>query len=130
MLKIVNVVDMTRRGEMIMNKKVTGILSYLSILWLVAWFAGDKKNTKFHLSQGFTMMVLELIAAVVLFVLGFVVGLLGFIPVVSKILGIVLTILSSAVGLCFLVLIVLGIMAVCNDQDKELPVVGKIRLLK
>ena len=53
-----------------MNKKVTGILCYISILlWVVAYVAGDKEGAKFHLNQGLILNIAGLIC--------------GFVPVVG-----------------------------------------------
>jgi hypothetical protein len=47
-----------------MNRKVTGILSYCTIVgWLVAFFAGDRAGAKFHLNQGFVYGILSLAAS-------------------------------------------------------------------
>ena len=57
-----------------MDKKLTGILSYLSIvLWLVAYLAGDKENAKFHLNQGLVLNLASIVVSVVC-------GILALIP--------------------------------------------------
>lgn len=98
-----------------MTPKVQSILSYLGILWLVAFFAGkDQRNdfSKYHLKQG-----LGLFITAVVFNLG--AGLLlSIIPS--------LTFVISIIGLVFLILMVLGIITAANEVKKPLPVIGKL----
>lgn len=96
-----------------MNKKVTSILAYLGIvLWLVAFVAGDKEGAKFHLNQG-------LVLALAYMVCGFV----AFIPVV----GIFVSCIAYVVVFVFAIM---GIISACKDEEKELPLIGKIQILK
>lgn len=103
-----------------MNAKVTGIVSYISwIGWLIAFLAGDKEGAKFHLNQSLVLMI----AMTLLSILS---AILGFIPVVGAIIAIV-------VGLCSLVLFVfwiMGLVAAIKEEEKALPIIGNIQLLK
>lgn len=109
-----------RKGQKKMDAKVTGIVSYISwVGWLVAFLAGDKEGAKFHLNQSLVLMicmtVLPIISAVA-----------GFIPVVG-------TVITLIVGLCSLVLLVfwvLGLVAAIKEEEKSLPIIGNIQLLK
>ncbi len=112
------------RKEVIMNKKATGIVAYITIIgWLVAYFVGDKENAKFHLNQGLSLGIISLI----FWAIGSVVGkLVGWIPVIGWIISIVFWLIDIAL----LVLMIIGILNALNDQDKELPVIGKLTFLK
>lgn len=96
-----------------MNKKVTGIFAYLGIVfWLIAFLAGDKEGAKFHLNQGLVLFIFMMILSV-----------LSVIPVVGWII--------ACVGyIAWLVFVIMGIVSVCKDEEKELPLIGKIHLLK
>lgn len=95
-----------------MDKKVTGIVAYITwIGWFIAFFAGDKEGAKLHLNQA---LVLNLISVVL--------NILRYIPII----GIVASIVSIAV----FVLCILGIVSAVKEDDKPLPVVGGIQLLK
>lgn len=60
-----------------MDKKVTGILAYITwIGWLVAFFAGDKEGAKFHLNQALIVNIAQII-----------IGVLGVIPFVNIVAG-------------------------------------------
>ena len=82
----------------------TGVLAYLTwIGFLIAFFAGDKERAKFHLNQG---LVVNLF------------GLLTCIPLLGKLWGIFI-----------LVCMVLGVINASQGQEKEVPLIGGIRLL-
>ena len=98
--------------ETALDRKTTGIVSYLTIVgWFVAFFAGDKEGAKFHLNQG---LVVHL-AFIVLFIL-------GYIPIIRWFVWI-LRIVAFACG-------VLGVVYAFQDQDKEIPLLGIIKLLQ
>lgn len=95
-----------------MDRKATGIVSYLTIIgWFVAFFVGDKEGAKFHLNQS---LVVHL-AFLVLFILGYV-----------PIIGWFVWILRIVVFVCG----VLGVVYAFQDQDKEIPLLGIIKLLQ
>lgn len=96
-----------------MNKKVTSIFAYLGLIfWLIAFLAGDKEGAKFHLNQG-----------LVLVIIGLVNGVIGIIPVVGAIV-------SCIISIVLLVFCIMGIVYACKDEDKALPLIGSIQLLK
>ncbi len=95
-----------------MDKKVTGIVSYLTwIGWIVAFVAGDKQGAKFHLNQSLVLMLASLVT-----------GVLAWIPVVDKVVWIL--------NIALFVLWVLGFIAAIKDEEKEIPLLGSIKLLK
>ncbi len=102
-----------RKGQKKMNAKVTGIVSYISwIGWIVAFLAGDKEGAKFHLNQSLILMIAMMVVSI-LSAFG------GFIALVA--------------GLCSLVLLVfwiMGLIAACKEEEKALPIIGNIQLLK
>lgn len=103
-----------------MDKKLTSIFSYLSIvLWLIAYLAGDKENAKFHLNQG---LVLNLASIII----GVVCGILSLIPYV----GWIFTIISSLGSLAIFVFAILGIVSAAKEEEKPLPIIGSIQILK
>lgn len=94
-----------------MDTKVTSIVAYISwIGLLIAFLAGDKEGAKFHINQALVIMLFSLVS------------LLSFIPFV----GILATIWSIFMVVCW----ILGIIAAINQEEKEVPLIGKIRILK
>ena len=97
-----------------------GILAYIGILVLVPIFAAkNSRYARFHANQG---LVLLICGAAVIITL----SILGIIPYV----GIVFRIISYLAGLAFAGLVVFGIVHVAKGRAKELPLIGKFRILK
>ena len=102
------------------QNKVMGILAYLSWLVLIPIFAAkDSKFARFHANQGLVLAIAEI-------VVGIVIGILSGIPFIGWIFSIV----GSLFGLCCFIMLCIGIYNAANGKAKELPIVGKFRLLK
>lgn len=99
-----------------MTKKTTAIFAYVGyfawIFWIIGFFAGDKEGAKFDLNQGLVLIIISLVGSLV-----------GFIPVVG-------TIITCVVGIAGLVFAIMGIVNACKEVEKELPLIGKIKILK
>lgn len=101
-----------------MNKKVTGIVSYIAIIgWIIAFLAGDKEGAKFHLNQSLVINVASLLNTYVL------AKILGLIPFIG---GIVSFIISILLLVCW----ILGLVYAIKEEEKEVPVLGAIKVLK
>ena len=89
-----------------MDKKTTGIVAYITwIGLLIAFIVGDKEGAKFHLNQALVVWIAGLIC--------------GFIPLIGWI------------GSLFcLVCAIIGLISAINGMEKEVPLLGKIKLLK
>ncbi len=96
--------DKGTSGGSSISTKSTGVLAYLTwIGFLIAYFAGDREGAKFHLNQG---LVLNLF------------GLLTAIPLIGKLWGIFI-----------FICMIIGVMNASQGQQKELPLIGGIKLL-
>ena len=94
-----------------------GILAYCGPLVLVPILAAKESPfAKFHSNQGLVLMILHIIIIIACTVL-------AVIPIIGWIIGLILPLVSF-------VLSVLGIINVINGRAKELPLVGKFRILK
>lgn len=103
-----------------MDKKVTGIVAYITwIGLLVAYFAGDKEGAKFHINQSLVIWLGYLGTIIINAVL-------GGIPVIGFIIGIVLWI----VNIILLIGWIIGFVAACKGEEKEIPFLGTIKILK
>ena len=88
-----------------MDAKTTSIVAYLTwIGLLVAYLAGDKEGAKFHLNQALVIMLFAL---------------LSIIPCIGWIWGIFMVV-------CW----VMGLIAAIKQEEKEVPLIGKIKILK
>ena len=106
---------------MVMDKKTTGIISYLSIIgWLIAYLAGDKEGAKFHLNQSLVLAIAEIALNILKAILG------SIIPWPVKV---VFSIVIWAANVLLLVLAILGIVSAAKEEDKPLPLIGTIKIL-
>ena len=88
-----------------MNAKTTSIIAYITWIGLiVAFCAGDREGAKFHLNQALVIMLFTL---------------LSVIPCIGWIWGIFM-----------LVCWIMGLIAAINQEEKEVPLIGKIKLIK
>lgn len=110
-----------KRRRNTLNSRTIGIVSYLTwIGWIVAIICGDRNDgfVRHHLNQA---LVLNIISAVC----GVLARILGAIPVIRLLSGVVFGI----IGIVMLVLAIMGIISAANDDTKPLPVVGGIRII-
>ena len=95
------------------DNKLMGVLAYIGILFLVPLFAAkDSKFAKFHTNQG-----------ILLFIVGVAGAIVGLLPIIGWIL-------APIISLATLALTILGIVNVCQGKAKELPIIGKYKILK
>ncbi len=88
-----------------MDKKVTGIVAYITWIGLiVAFCAGDKEGAKFHINQALVIFLFSL---------------LGAIPLIGWIWEVFM-----------LVCWIMGLIAAIQEQEKPIPLLGKIQILK
>lgn len=106
------------------ENKVMAILAYLGLLVLVPLFAAkDSPFARFHTNQGLVLAIAEIAFGVVYGLISFLVTLIAWqLLFIVSILGLL--------GLVFLVLMIIGIVNAANGQKKELPVIGRFRILK
>ena len=100
------------------DDKLIGILSYLGILWIVAYILYGNKKSEFnlyHLKQGLGLIIIM----VGLWIASFIIA---YIPIINIIWGI----LMIFAYILFLVLIILGIINAVNGQQKPLILIGKL----
>ena len=88
-----------------MDAKTTSIVAYLTWIGLIiAICAGDKEGAKFHINQALVILLLSL---------------LSIIPCIGWIWGIFMVV-------CW----IMGLIAAINQEEKEVPLIGKIRIIK
>ena len=91
-----------------MNKKATGIVAYIYFIgWLIAFLAGDKEGAKFHLNQALVLWVINIACRILSLVL-------GGIPVVGTIVGIVVFVAGIFLFVCW----ILGLVHAIKEEEK------------
>lgn len=100
-----------------MDKKTTSWVSYITwIGWLIAYCSGDKEGAKFYLNQSLLLNIFYTGFWLLIFVLMFI-PFLGWLVIWGG---------SIFLLICF----ILGLVYAINQEEKELPLIGKIRILK
>lgn len=108
----------------IRDNKVMAVLAYLGILVLVPFFmAKESRFARYHVRQGLTLFVLEIAYSMIYQILT-----VAILMVSWRFYYIVR--LFGYVALVFPVMAVMGIVNAVNGQEKELPVIGKIRVVR
>ena len=88
-----------------MDKRVTGIVAYITwIGFLIAVLVGDKEGAKFHINQALVIMLFSLLSAI---------------PCIGWVWSVFM-----------LVCWILGLLAAINEEEKPVPLIGGIKLIK
>lgn len=88
-----------------MDAKTTGIVAYLTwIGFIIAICAGDKEGAKFHVNQALVILLFSL---------------LSIIPCIGWIWAVFMVV-------CW----IMGLVAAINQEEKQVPLIGSIRILK
>lgn len=105
------------KNKTIMSNKTLSILSYITIIgWLIAYFKSRDLDPKsnlvnYHLRQGFGFFIFSFVLNIALTIVTSIVPALFFLNYLTLIL---------------LILWVFGIINAVNDQEKPIPVIGKL----
>ena len=108
----------------IQNNKAMAILAYIGILVLIPLFAAkESKFARYHTNQGLVLCIAEI-------AYGIAYGILSSIMLAISWRLYSLVSIIGLIGLVFLVLLIIGIMNAANGRAKELPIIGKFKILK
>ena len=100
-----------------MDKKTTSWVAYVTFIgWIVAYCAGDKEGAKFHLNQALVIWLGYLCVFVASVILAFI-PVLGWLAV-------------WAANIYLFVMWIMGLISAINQEEKELPLIGTIKILK
>ena len=120
------VVDRTEEFEKedIEKNKVMSVLAYIWWLVIVTIVAApNSKFARFHANQG---LILAIALTVFSILAGILTGVLGWIPVVGWIVSAVFWLIDAAIFALMLYLII----TTAQGKAKELPFIGKFKILK
>ena len=109
------------------NGKLLAVLSYIGVLALIPYFV-EKKNpyVKDHAKIGMNLFLIEAIIGVGLSAVAAVCAM----TIILLWISIIIAILEWAFGIVSIVISVIGIINACNGEAKDLPIVGKYKLIK
>lgn len=97
----------------IQQNKVMAVLAYLGLLFLIPLLAApNSRFARFHANQGLVLFLAEIVL-----------GIIAVIPIVGWIIG-------SLGEIAALVFAIIGIVHAANGEVKELPLIGKIQIIK
>lgn len=106
-----------------MDKKTTGIIAYVTFIGMIvaicSAYKGDE-DIKFHINQSLAIWLTAVVG-------GFVCAVMGFIPIVGSLIG---SLLSTAISIFCFACMIMGIINANNEEKKELPLIGTLRLYK
>ena len=87
-----------------LSTKATAIIGYLGLVfWFIAYVAGDKEGAKFHLNQSLVINLFMLLC--------------------------VIPVLGWLWAIFMLIVWIMGIVYAASGEDKEVPLIGKIKIL-
>lgn len=107
------------------NTTLFSTLAYIGILFVIGLIA-DPHNQKvrFHVNQGCVLFLTDIILVAITRIFSHI---FGNIPVLG---GVIAGLISFAAMAGILVLAVIGIKNASKGEEKELPIIGKIRIIK
>lgn len=112
----------------IQENKVWAALAYCWILFFLPLVVcPNSQYGKFHANQGLIVLIFSAAGSIVSALIS---NLFGLIPVIGVIFSIIGGLLATAVSIASFVLVVIGIVNVVNGNAKDLPIIGKFRILK
>ncbi len=121
--------------EDIEENKIMSLFAYIGFLFIIPLFATKgSKYARFHANQGLILFLCELAVGVVCTIINTVGGLFAAIPhvglIIAGFIGFFASIIGFVAGLLLFVWAVLGIVNAITGKAKEIPFIGKWRILK
>ncbi len=113
------------------QNKVVSLFAYLGILILIPVFAAkESKFARFHINQGLVLLIASFAWGIVYGILTTVLGMILLHGGAGVMIFTVVNIILGLLSLIFLVLVIIGIINAVSGKAKELPIIGKVRILK
>jgi uncharacterized membrane protein len=112
----------------IADNKVMAVLAYFGLLVLVPIFAAkNSKYARFHANQGLVLLIFSVALSIINSIITAVTAsLLWRAPIVALIINLIF----AAAWIFLLVLAIMGIVNAATGKEKEIPLIGKIKILK
>lgn len=109
----------------VQQNKAMAVLAYFWVLFLVPLLAAPNSQfARFHANQGLVLFLADIAGGIVI---GILTAILIWIPIV----GVILTgLISGVFSIGMLVLMIMGIVNAASGKAKEVPILGKIKIIK
>jgi len=109
-----------------MDKKTMAIVSYITIIgWLISFFSykDKEKNSlvSYHLKQAFGLFVTMFCINIALRILITIFSAINLISIVG-----IIGLLAMLLSVTYLVLLIIGIITASKEEEKPLPIIGKM----
>ncbi len=116
----------------IASNKGISVLSYIGLLFLIPLFCtNNSKYARYHVNQGLVLFLTGVAYGVVQGVLTLILGVIFPFSFFTgrSVVYVILTTILSLVWLAFTALMIIGIVNAATGKAKELPIIGKIKIL-
>ena len=119
-------------AEDINQNNVMAVLSYFVILFLIPLLAApNSKFARFHANQGLVLCILSVVSAIVIGIISAILTALMFFSLsAAAIVGGLFGLIWAAYGIFVFVLAIMGIVNAAQGKAKELPIIGKFKIIK
>lgn len=116
----------------VQQNKILALVSYLGYFFFIPMIVKPQSRyLRFHGNQGLTLLLTEIVLGIVHAILCGLFGLFSLAGVAGAIIGgIFIVLISIAIWGAILVWAILGIYNAVTGKAKELPLIGRIRILK
>lgn len=116
----------------VQQNKILALVSYLGYFFFIPMIVKPQSRyLRFHGNQGLTLLLTEIVLGIVHAILCGLFGLFSLVGVAGAIIGgIFIVLFSIAIWGSILVWAILGIYNAVTGKAKELPLIGRIRILK
>ena len=118
-----NNVTPTPDAKDVADNKVMAILAYIFFL-IPLLAAKESPYARYHTNQGLILFILGLALGIIFFILSFALALVA--PAILGVIGII----SWVVNIGVFALMIMGIINAAQGQMKELPLIGKYKIIK
>ena len=113
----------------IQNNKGVACISYLGPLFLIPLFsAPNSKFARFHVNQGLLLFLVDVAASIVVGFVSLILNLLFFWNFFFA--SLLISLVSGLLGLLLFVVSIVFLIDAANGRAREIPVIGKFRLIK
>lgn len=111
--------------------KIYGILAVFGILFFVPLVAcPDSKYGRYWANQGLVLLLFGAACSILSLIVGGILGLLSGIPFIGFLFTIANVLFNLVIGVISFAMFLIALINACKGQAKDLPLIGKITIIK